>query len=188
MYLLPCLVSVVKVRTGAAVPVFAAPARKSCSYEFASRRTGEASQRLRHAVTGARARHVRFELRRRGHGDPGPDRRTLTFRSRCSRSTPDACTTKPHAFIESVRQRYGLPVHLYAPDAADIEPFVAARTGPIHSIGRWNCASNAANCARCARSRAPLPARTCGSRACAATSRTHAPTRRSSPAMCNTGS
>jgi phosphoadenosine phosphosulfate reductase len=31
-----------------------------------------------------------------------------------------------HAFIEAVRLRYGRPVHLYAPHAADIEPFVAA--------------------------------------------------------------
>ncbi len=34
-----------------------------------------------------------------------------------------------YAFIETVRQRYGLPIRLYAPDAADIEPFVAAQ-GP----------------------------------------------------------
>jgi phosphoadenosine phosphosulfate reductase len=34
-----------------------------------------------------------------------------------------------HAFIESVRQHYGRPVRLYAPDAADIEPFIAAH-GP----------------------------------------------------------
>ena len=34
-----------------------------------------------------------------------------------------------YAFIESVRLRYGRPVQLYAPEAADIEPFVAAH-GP----------------------------------------------------------
>ena len=34
-----------------------------------------------------------------------------------------------YAFIEAVRQHYGLPIRLYAPDAADIEPFVAAQ-GP----------------------------------------------------------
>jgi len=34
-----------------------------------------------------------------------------------------------YAFIESVRQRYGLPIRLYAPEASDIEPFVAAH-GP----------------------------------------------------------
>jgi phosphoadenosine phosphosulfate reductase len=34
-----------------------------------------------------------------------------------------------HAFIESVRQHYGRPIRLYAPDAADIEPFTAAH-GP----------------------------------------------------------
>ena len=34
-----------------------------------------------------------------------------------------------YAFVDAVRQRYGLPIALYAPDAADIEPFVAAH-GP----------------------------------------------------------
>jgi phosphoadenosine phosphosulfate reductase len=34
-----------------------------------------------------------------------------------------------HAFIEAVRQRYGLPVRLYTPEATDIESFVAAQ-GP----------------------------------------------------------
>ena len=34
-----------------------------------------------------------------------------------------------YALIESVRQRYGVAVRLYAPEAADIEPFVAAH-GP----------------------------------------------------------
>jgi phosphoadenosine phosphosulfate reductase len=34
-----------------------------------------------------------------------------------------------HAFIELVRLHYGRPIRLYAPDAADIEPFTAAN-GP----------------------------------------------------------
>jgi phosphoadenosine phosphosulfate reductase len=34
-----------------------------------------------------------------------------------------------YAFIEAVRQRYGRPVQLFTPDAADIEPFVTAH-GP----------------------------------------------------------
>ncbi|MEO8345534.1 MAG: phosphoadenylyl-sulfate reductase [Betaproteobacteria bacterium] len=34
-----------------------------------------------------------------------------------------------YAFIEAVRLRYGRPIHLYVPDAAAIEPFVAAH-GP----------------------------------------------------------
>jgi phosphoadenosine phosphosulfate reductase len=34
-----------------------------------------------------------------------------------------------YALIETVRQRYGRPIHLYAPEVADLEPFVAAH-GP----------------------------------------------------------
>ena len=34
-----------------------------------------------------------------------------------------------YAFIEAVRQHYGRPIRLYAPDAADIEPFTTAH-GP----------------------------------------------------------
>jgi len=34
-----------------------------------------------------------------------------------------------HAFIESVRQRYGIPIQVFAPASSDIEPFVAAH-GP----------------------------------------------------------
>ena len=34
-----------------------------------------------------------------------------------------------HAFIESARQRYGIPIQIFAPESSDIEPFVAAH-GP----------------------------------------------------------
>jgi phosphoadenosine phosphosulfate reductase len=91
-------------------------------------RTTEATQRLRHAVTAHAPATFASSF---GVEDmvildliAALDLPVEVFTLDTGR-LPD----ETHAFIESVRQRYGLPVHLYAPDAADIEPFVAAH-GP----------------------------------------------------------
>jgi phosphoadenosine phosphosulfate reductase len=91
-------------------------------------RTGEATQRLRHAVTAHAPAAFASSF---GAEDmvildliAALDLPVEVFTLDTGRLHDET-----HAFIESVRQRYGLPVRLYAPDAADIESFVAAH-GP----------------------------------------------------------
>ena len=91
-------------------------------------RTGEATQRLRHAVTA----HAPAVLA----SSFGVEDMVILDLIAALDLPVDVFTLdtgrlhdETHAFIETVRQRYGRPIQLYAPEAADIEPFVAAH-GP----------------------------------------------------------
>ena len=91
-------------------------------------RTGEATQRLRHAVTAHAPATFASSF---GAEDmvnldliAALDLPVDVFTLDTGR-LPD----ETYVFVESVRQRYGLPVRFYAPEASDIEPFVAAH-GP----------------------------------------------------------
>jgi phosphoadenosine phosphosulfate reductase len=91
-------------------------------------RTGEATQRLRHAVTAHAPATFASSF---GVED------MVILDLIASLDLPVEVFTldtgrlhdETYAFIESVRQRYGLPIRLYAPEASDVEPFVAAH-GP----------------------------------------------------------
>ena len=91
-------------------------------------RTGEATQRLRHAVSAHAPAAFASSF--------GVEDMVILDLIAALDLPVDVFTLdtgrlhdETHAFIEVVRQRYGVPVHIYAPDAADIEPFVAAH-GP----------------------------------------------------------
>jgi phosphoadenosine phosphosulfate reductase len=91
-------------------------------------RTGEASQRMRHAVTA----HAPATLA----SSFGVEDMVILDLAAALDLPVDVFTLdtgrlhdETHAFIDFVRQRYGVPVRLYVPEARDIESFVAAH-GP----------------------------------------------------------
>jgi phosphoadenosine phosphosulfate reductase len=91
-------------------------------------RTGEATQRLRHAV----AAHAPAALTSSfGVEDMVILDLVATLDLPVEVFTLDTgrLHDETYAFIDTVRQRYGLPIRMYAPDATDIEDFVAAH-GP----------------------------------------------------------
>ena len=91
-------------------------------------RTGEATQRLRHAVTAYAPATLASSF---GVEDMVILDLAATLDLPVEVFTLDTgrLHDETYAFIDSVRQRYGVPVRLYAPDARDIESFVAAH-GP----------------------------------------------------------
>ncbi len=91
-------------------------------------RTAEATQRLRHAVTA----HAPATLA----SSFGVEDMVILDLAATLDLPVDVFTLdtgrlhdETYAFIDSVRQRYGVPVRLYAPEARDIESFVGAH-GP----------------------------------------------------------
>jgi phosphoadenosine phosphosulfate reductase len=91
-------------------------------------RTGEATQRLRHAVTAHAPATFASSF---GSEDMVILDLIATLDLPVEVFTLDTgrLHDETYAFIDTVRQRYGLPINMYTPDAADIEPFVAAN-GP----------------------------------------------------------
>lgn len=91
-------------------------------------RTGEATQRLRHAVSAHAPATFASSF---GVEDMVILHLIATLYLPVEIFTLDTgrLHDETHSFIDAVRQRYGLPVRLYTPQAPDIEAFVAAH-GP----------------------------------------------------------
>ena len=142
-------------------------------------RTGEATQRLRHAVSAHTPAALASSF---GVEDmvildliAALDLPVEVFTLDTGRLHDET-----HAFIETVRQRYGRPIQLFAPEAAGHRAFRRrARAQPVLPVRRP--APRVLRSAQGAtRSRARWPERSSGSPDCAATSRLRARTRRSS--------